>query len=395
MTRGTVYTPYVAATLNGQPLEGVRNARVVSTFTDPVTKMYVSVYPRFAWSEGDEIAVTTGAGYNNVLCGTCQLYTAKSSIDGPEFLLTAYGRLFKAQQYVNNVAGGITLDELTGGPATDEDIAMAVLDVAEVAYDPGDIGGTGIVRGELAADAYTWRQGESALAYLLRLTKASLGYRMIEQIDGSVARVQVFGRPTDTPDFEFTEGVDIFPGATTEYDTLAKYTVIEVNGYNYGDGEGPVTYRLPDLAPPGVKAYVYASEMIERGSELDAGGGISAQTVAVNFVEAEVNRVIVRVSGVKTPRDELFNPGQTHRVTSQRLDLNGALLWLYSVTREVTRDWFTQTMDYTGTATGTGGFETPEADDTFPVGTQVYALPRRQLRMRDYSFRGPSSAVRN
>jgi len=426
----TVYTPYVAATLNGSPIDGVRRARVVSSFTDPVTKIYATVYPRIAWAEGDTIAVTTGSGSNNVLSGTAQIYAGKSSNTGPEFNLTAYGRLYLAQRYTNNIPNGITLDALLGGPATDEDIAMAVLDVVGIPYDPGDIGGTGIVRGALAPDAYTWRQGESALAYLVRLSKASLGYRMIERINGDIARVQVVGRPTLTPEFTMTEGVDIFPGASTDYDTLGKYTVVEVNGFDFGDGDGPVSYKLPDPSPAGVQAYVYPSEMIERASELDAGGGISAQNVAVNFVEPEVNRVIVRVNGVKTPRDDLFSPGQTHQITSERLDLNEALLWLYSVTREVDDKWFTQTLDYAGTSLVPGSYEPPQ-DFTFPVGQQYYilptpayrrmrayigldggytgppdggdapvgtqstALPRPPKRARDYSYEQPSSNVRS
>jgi hypothetical protein len=381
----TVYTPYVAATLNGAPIEGVRKARVISTFTDPVTKIYVSLYPRIAWAEGDTLAVTTGSGTNNVLSGTAQIYTGKSSNTGPEFNLTAYGRLFLAQRYTNNTPNGTTLADLIGGPATDEDIAMAVLDVVGIPYNPADIGGTGIVRGALAPDAYTWRQGESALAYLIRLSKASLGYRMIERINGDIARVQVVGRPQVTPDFSMTEGVDIFPGASAEYDTLGKYTVVEVNGFDFGEGVGPVSYKLPDPSPAGVQAYVYSSEMIERASELDTGGGISAQNVAVNFVEPEVNRVIVHVSGVKTPRDDTFSPGQTHQITSERLDLNAAFLWLYSVTREVDEQWFTQTLDYAGTATVPGGYDQSPVDATFPAGMQMYVLPTPAYRrMRAY-----------
>jgi hypothetical protein len=356
----TVFTPYVAATLNGDAIEGVKRARVVSSFTDPVTKIYVSVYPRITWAEGDEIAVTMGSGSNNILSGTGFIYTSDSSnSSGSTFELQARGPLFKAQRYVNNTTGGITLDDLTSGPATDEDIAMAVLDVADVAYDPGDIGGTGITRGDLAPEAYRWREGESALGYLVRLSRASLGYRMIESIGGAVQRVQVYGRPQATPQFTLTEGVDIFAGASTQYDTLGKYTAVTVSGYDYGTGTGAVKFSVPDPTPAGVDPYVYASEMIERALDADPGTGVSAETIAEDFVEPEVNRVSIQVSGVRTPRDDLFGPGQTHQINSTLLNLTHEKLWLHTVTRECTEQWFSQTMDYVGGSTATGGYTGP------------------------------------
>lgn len=356
----TVWTPYVAATLNGVAIEGVRRARVVSSFTDPVTKIYLSVYPRIAVAEGDVIAVTTGGGTNNVLSGTGTVYSADAvNSSGGSYEYTARGPLFKAQRYTNNVTSGLTLADLTGGAATDEAITMAILDVAGVTYDPLDIGGTGIIRGSLGPSAYTWRQGETALAYLLRLSRASLGYRLIESIGGDVQRVQVFGRPQATPQFYLTEGVDILNGAHVNRDGTGKYEAITVTGYDFGEGDGAVSFSVPDPTPAGVEPYVYSSDMIERQLEADPGDGISAESVATDFVEPEVNRISVRVSGVKTPRDDLFAPGQTHQITSDLLDLDEENLWLYTVTREVNETWFTQTLEYQGGSSATGGYTGP------------------------------------
>jgi hypothetical protein len=388
MPTSTVYTPTVSATLNGTPLTGVRKARVASSFADPVTKIYVSVYPAIDWNEGDTIAVTMGSGTNNVLSGTGTVYEADYSNSGPTFELVARGPLFAAQRYVNNVSGGLTLADLTGGPASDEALAKAVLTIAGISYNPANIGGTGLVRGILAPSAFTWKQGETALAYLARLTKASLGYRMVETIGGDVTRVQVFGRPVSTASFTLQQGVDIFGGGHTQFDAFGHYTAVTVTGYDYGDGLGPVSYSYPRSGiPAGVAPYVYQSEMIERAYDSDngGGGGISGQTIATSFVVPEVDRVLTRVSGIKTPRDDLFEPGQTHLIDADWLGLDNQYLWCMSVTRECDDKWFSQTMEYLG------GGDIPDTVIVTPVVQTTSELrtslpPRGPKRLKDYSW---------
>lgn len=382
MTTTTVFTPSVSATLNGVAIDGVRKARVVSSFNDPVTKIYCTVYPAIDWTDGDTLAVTMGAGTNNVLSGTGTIYEADYLNSGPTFELVARGPLFKAQRYKNNVAGGLTLTDLTGGPATDEAIAKAVLTVAGVSYTPSNIGGTGLQRGTLAPTAYTWRQGETALDYLARLTKASLGYRMVETIGGDVTRVQVRGRPGSAASFSLTQGVDIFSGGHTQFDAFGKYTAVTVTGYDYGTGNGAVSYSTPIPIPAGVDPYVYSSEMIERAYESDSGGGISAANVALNFVLPEVNRTAIRVTGIKTPRDDLFEPGQTHQLDASWLGLSNELLWCMSVTRECDDKWFTQTLEYLGGGDSTGPFTPPTGLSTF----RFDLAPRARPRLRDYTY---------
>lgn len=382
MATGTVFTPYVAATLNGTPITGVRKARVVSSFSDPVTKIYVSVYPAIDWSEGDTLAVTMGSGTNNVLSGTGQLYEADYLNSGPAFELVARGPLFRTQRYRNNQSGGLTLTDLTGGPATDEAIVKAVLDTVGVSYTPANIGGTGLQRGTLAPAAYTWREGESALEYLNRIGKASLGYRLVETIGGDVVRVQVFGRPSSAADFALEQGVDILAGGHTQFDAFGRYSAVTVNGYDYGDGAGAVTYSWPIPIPAGTDTYVYSSDMIERGYESDPRGGISAAKIALSFVLPEVDRVAIRVSGIKTPRDDLFEPGQTHQINSDLLGLDDELLWCMAVTRECDDKWFTQTTEYIGGGTATDGFVQPVGDSTFPYVLRVPSRPR----LRDYTY---------
>lgn len=375
----TVYTPYVAATLNGTPIPGVRKARVISAFSDPVTRIYVTVYPPITWAEGDTITVTMGSGTNNVLSATGTLYETDYLNTGRAFEFVARGPLFKAQKYTNNVTGGLTLTDLTGGPATDEAIAKAVLTVAGVTYNPVNIGGTGRVRGTLAPAAYTWREGETALDYLNRLTKASLGYRMVETIGGAVTRVQVFGRPAAAPSFTLQQGVDIMAGGHTQYDAFSRYTAVTVTGYDYGDGNGAVSYSYPNPVPAGTAAFVYSSEMIERAAETSSNG-ISCLYVAQNFVLPEVDRVAIRVSGIKTPRDDVFIPGQTHRINAEWLGLTNELLWCMSVTRECDGKWFVQTMEYLGGGSSSDIFSPPVGKQSFALRTPVIP-PRPWLQV--------------
>ncbi len=379
MVTSTVFAPSVSATLNGTPIVGVRKARVISTFSDPVTKIYVSVYPAISWSEGDMVTVTMGSGTNNVLSGTGQIYEGDYLNAGPSFELVARGPLFKAQRFTNNVSGGLTLTDLTGGPATDKAITQAVLTIAGVTYNPSDIGGTGFTMGTLAPTAFTWKQGETALAYLQRLSKASLGYRLVETIGGAVTRVQVVGRPSSSATYSLTQGVDIFSGGHTQFDAFGRFTSATVTGYDYGDGNGAVSFTYPTPAT-GVAPYPYSSEMIERPNGYDLPNGMSSENMALYFVLPEVDRIATRVSGIKTPRDDVFQPGQTHQITADWLGLNSTLLWCMGVTRECDDKWFTQTMEYIGGGSSTVSYIKPYGQSTF-----LRDLPRGYPRMRDYT----------
>lgn len=354
----SVWTPTVSVLLNGSPLSGVTKARASASFTDQVSKAYVQVHPAPTWIEGDTLVVTMGGGNNDVTRFTGVVYEGDYLNDDPTFELVARGPLEKARRYRNNVPNGLTLDDLTGGPATDQVIARAVLTTAGVSFVSGNIDGTGITRGSLAPSAYTWRNGETALDYLARLSQASVGYRMVETIGGAVLRVQVYGRPDGTSVFTLTEGVDIFGGGHTQRETFSKYTAVTITGFDYGDGNGRVTFSDPDPTPGGVDPFVFSSDMIERALDADAGQGISAEAVGA-WARAEVNRETIRTSSVSTPRDDLFGPGQTHTIDSPRLGLTSEKMWLFAVTCEVNDQWFTQTMDYIGGGSSSGGYPGP------------------------------------
>lgn len=348
----TTWRPYATATLNGSQVDTMllKGARVETSFADPVSKGYVKCIGDPGAGQGDDITITLGGGSSG---GNRTRFPAGKVLQvdflntGPNVEVVARGPLYAVQRYRNNFANGLTLTDLTGGPATDQAIARAVLDVVGVSYSSGNIGGTGIVRGRSAMVAYTWRKGEGALEYLQRLSKASLGYKMVETIGGDIFRTQVLGTPSGSADFTFTEGIDIFEGAHTQIETFDTWTAWSVGGFDYGDGLGAVSFSNPSTIGNGDIPYAYSSEMIESNTNSDPRGGISAETV-LGYIQGESNHAITKVSGLVTPRDDLFGPGQIHQITSARLGLNAKKLWVLSVTAETDENWFTQTMEYVG-----------------------------------------------
>ena len=344
----SIWTPYATATINGVQVDTqlLRGGRVETSLNDPVSKGYVKcLADPGGWNQGDEVTLTLGAGQNNVTCFRGTILEGDWLNSGPTFELVCRGPLLAAQRFRNNRPKGYTLWDLTGGPATDEAIAQAVLDIAGVT-NIGSIGGTGIRRGESAPDGYTWRKSESALDYLNRLSKASIGYKVFESTDTNVFRSQVITGGQGSPDLSLTEGVDIFEGAHTQIETFDTYDAWEVTGFDYGDGLGAIYNRDPDPIPNGSSPYSYSSEMIERNTDGDSRGGISCETVK-NYLKGETSSAIVKLSGILTPRDDLVGPGAVVHVNSPLLGVDQSF-WVVSVTRETDPDWFLQTLELVG-----------------------------------------------
>lgn len=359
---GTVWLPYVQCTIAGQqPAQQVTGARVEASFADPVSRGYVSFRETPPWGHGDELTITMGNGINNVLRFTGTIFQGDYLNSGPSRTLVARGPLYRVQKFRNQEPKGLGLLDLTQGPATDEAIVRAVLDRVGVSYSSGNIGGTGILRGTLAAEAYRWRYGESALDYIQRLAKASLGYRLIESIGGDIYRVQVYGRPSGAADYFFTEGIDIFEGVHTQRSTFERYQAVRVTGFDYGDGLGPVAYAVPESPGSGTDVYTFSSEMIEKtliDGDPKGDDGVSCEAV-VDYLFGEVDRETVKVSSLSTPRDEVIGPGNTLNVNSALTGVEGEGLWVLGVTNEVDDVNYTQTFELIGGGEAPGGYTGP------------------------------------
>ena len=273
-----------------------------------------------------------------------------------EGVLVCKGNLYRAQWVRNQEEGGTALaDPDTGTP--DEVQVRTVLQACGVALPvPANVAGTGKALGSLfvgnEADAFTprpwmWAEGESGLAVIERLDEISVPdtadgrYRTFETLGGQVFRTKLATAPKTTPDFSFTEGVDVLEarisrdpagaanrvtvtGAPLDFDpgvpgVIAAQTFTATSGFApYLPPGLPVA---PGTGTPGfpVVAMSFSSPLIEKSENAHPGDVVSCEAVA-QFLLAEYNCVL-DVLEFSTPRDDLLGPGQTIHLHSPRLGI--------------------------------------------------------------------------
>jgi hypothetical protein len=269
-----------------------------------------------------------------------------------EGTLVCKGNLYRAQWVRNQEEGGTVLADPDTGGAPDEQQVLTVLGACGVTngQDGGPVtsatvGGTGKALGSLfignEGDSFTplpwmWAEGEPGLAVIERLDEISVPddasgrYRTFETLGGTVFRTKLATAPTTTPDFTFTEGVDVLEARITR-DPAGAANKVTVNGAPLDVGSLPAgvvtvetfTASTPDAPylPPGV-AYVgmtFSSPLIEKSLVADPGDVVSCEAVA-RFLLAEYNCVL-DVLEFSTPRDDLLGPGQTIHLHSPRLGI--------------------------------------------------------------------------
>jgi hypothetical protein len=270
------------------------------------------------------------------------------------------GRLWRAQQFLlleefSNEEKGLHLFDLAGGPATDQAIVQAVLDYIGLDTNGGVIGGTGRVMGATGPEEFVWKKDESALDYIQRIDKVSAGYRTFETAGGAIYRTQISSRPSGTPDFTLTEGVDIASGTSTRTVRDA-YNAVRVAGYDVGDYADPRVFYIEESNPfqggsNPTRVFDHTDKMIERRAESSPGSGMSCEAMC-NFFLGEYNREVVKVS-LTTPRADVFGPGQIHLVQGpggapDRLG-TGELLWVQRVAGHYDQSGaFNQSLEYIG-----------------------------------------------
>jgi hypothetical protein len=284
-----------------------------------------------------------------------------------EGTLTCKGRLFRAQWVRNQVAGGTRMAP-AGTGRTDQLQVGDILTACGVPYLAANIGGTGKPLGSqfiawndvLTPGPFTWTQGEPGLAYIERLDEVSVPddasgrYRTFETLGGDVFRVPMATAPKTTPDFSFTEGVDVLEARITR-DPAGAANRVTVDGAPL-----PITDVVPGVVPvkryvasstsapylpPGLPtepdghAYVgttFTSPMIEKRLVADSGSTISCEAVA-RFLLAEYNCVLDTLE-FSTPRDDLLGPGQTIHLHSPRLGITDAAQHYWLQRLEITMD---------------------------------------------------------
>lgn len=286
-------------------------------------------------------------------------------------VLHCRGRLYRAAWVRNQQRGGTRMaDPATG--TSDQDQVQAVLTACGVPYDAADIGGTGKPLGlhtvdgtqNLAPNPFHWQEGQAGLDYLEQLDAVSvhdtpaLGrYRTVESLGGTVYRVPIATAPAGTPDFTFTEGVDVLdaritrdpagaanrvtvtggpdpsnanllPGdaadASIAFTATARFTV--TSGFApylpAGLPAGPDTISEDSPAGFPVVATTFASDMLEKSLRSDPHvpeDVLSCQALADHLL-LESNCVLDTLE-FSTPRDDRLGPGQTIHLHSPRLGI--------------------------------------------------------------------------
>jgi hypothetical protein len=254
--------------------------------------------------------------------------------------LQCRGRMFMLEQFkmqgeINPADGAVFLDDITGGPATDQTIVSTVIDTVGLSLNGGSIGGTGTIMGTVAPEEFGWKSGESALSYIQRIDSISLGYRTFESTGGSIYRTQVSSVPSGGTDMSFTAGVDIAEGKNTRSVTEA-FNAVRVGGYAVGDYADPRVWYAEGSADvvTGTQVYSFNSPMIERRADSSPGQGISTEAVA-NYWLGEVNREIIKLT-MTTPRNDDIGPGQIHQINNgSRLNISERL-WVQRVDKSYT-----------------------------------------------------------
>jgi hypothetical protein len=396
---GHVYQALSAGTSSGsQPTWPTANAATVSDGGVTWGETGVDIV------YDDVVTLTMGAGSNNVLRFEGVFRKFSYAYYPRAVGLVCYGYLIRAHEYTN-VEGtiewlGLDLATLTGSATpTDADVVKAVLTKVGVAYTAGDIGGTGVTwasRSVLNAQTFVWRAGmaasifrggisgvgQTALDYIRQWDMASAvytnatspaGFYRTYETPNGVFRSLIGGRPRNTVDLTFTEGIDIEATATSgrEY---PKANACYVQGADFGvAGANPVRNSAGSLFvgqqsnpfQPNTRPvpYQFSSPFIEWGLEADGGVGMNCERVA-NALLVDLNRETVTVA-FRTPRDELIVPGMTILVQGpggqpDRLGI-GEQLWVDEVTAGVEENGsFYQ--DVTGTGGGLPDDYTPAPD---------------------------------
>jgi hypothetical protein len=199
----------------------------------------------------------------------------------------------------------------------------------------------------LAYEEFTWRFGESGLAYMHRVCEASALYRVFSSGDGNLYLYQILGRPNTTLDL---------PGAKATRSTDKSYNAVTVQGFDAGTPLGPLSQTVAlanfDWSPDVALVYRVSSPMIEDDAFALELANAWIYEVDRELVEAEVPTWIENVMG----------PGQTHGV----LDLDrlgtGEPLWV----RKHGFSWKAQTGELTQTCAYVGGGQA-NSDPPVPI----------------------------
>lgn len=311
----------------------------------PTCSVFLTAKPATG-NEEDALVVVAGAGNNATrFTGNARRFRSSSFPKGIEMIGT--GTLAYANEW--SPSEDIVFEDEFPDGATDQVLVRWALDhVSNVTYVSGDIGGTGITLGTEAPEAFDWKKGVTAWAYIQNLDRATL-YRTYQQQDGTIARVPLIGHPTTAPEAFTLASQDVLEGASGARDTERTRNAVIVQGHDYGDGLGPVLGTSygnndfqgdatdPDLRHP----ETFNSDLIEDGNDEDGtplgNGGIDAQDIA-DAIAPDVNKEFVEAE-VPSWRDDTHGPGLTCLLDMLDRLAIGEKMWVQRYAWEIGDGW--------------------------------------------------------
>jgi hypothetical protein len=243
-------------------------------------------------------------------------------------------------------------DEHFPSGATDQDIVQWALDqVPGITYVAGDIGGTGVVLGTEAPEAFDWKAGTTAWTYIQQIDRATL-YRTYQDHLGAIRRVKMIGHPNTTTDFTLVPA-DMLDGSSGQRNTEQTRNNVRVQGHDFGDGLGPVSATATATPIPGVpdRWEQFQSDLIESGVDPDDGtwdgaGGLRADDIAAAVI-LDVDKEFVEAQ-IPSWRDDLHGPGLTCLVDALDRLAIGEPMWVAGYSWELGDSGWQCTYQLTG-----------------------------------------------
>lgn len=332
----------LAATFNSVLLTDTIGARgqITADAGWPQCSVFCTAKPA-SGNEDDTLAVVAGAG-NNATRFTGVVRRFRTSVFPKSIELVATGTLAYADEFSPNE--DIDFFDAFPSGTTDQAIVRWVLDhVPGVSYTSGNIAGTGITLGASAPDAFDWRAGTTAWAYIQELDRATQ-YRTYQDRSGVIRRVQMIGHPSGSAAFTLAPE-DVLDGSTGSRDTEKTKNASIVLGYDYGGTDNRATGQtfgsfrgLDGSDPAEQRADVFRSDLIEDGNDalgdpLVGKSGLNAQDIADSIID-DVLKEFVEAS-VNSWRDDTHEPGATMLLDMLARMAIGENLWVQRYEWEV------------------------------------------------------------
>lgn len=302
---------YLAATIGGVPAENLLEATVDLDFERGVSQATLVMPAELAgWDHDQDVTVAMGNGTNNIDRFSGILWEPSWTLKPGRWSVFCRGKLSRLETFRQVNRPGQLPEDLTGNttPSIGE-YAQGLLNASGLAYDPANIGDDpAILLGTIDPHPLMWKHNFTLRQQFDELQKVSVGRRLFESVGGAIYFFQIIGRPRNTADLEFTQGIDIFASTDSVRTIRDAKNWISVNGYARDANEAnriifedwaPNTFQPEGVYYPAEPVQSEWVQTVEHAQAL------------FDFWAQELSRELVKIN-YPTYRDDPIGPGQTH-----------------------------------------------------------------------------------